>query len=311
MSTQGTIDGRTSATGTAAGSSPGATRRGVVELTVAMLLFGTIGVFVVESGAGPVAATFFRCLIGGVAIAAWCLIRGSFRHAGHTPRTLGLAALGGVFIVANWVLFFAAYRLTSISVTTVVYYVEPFLLVLLSAVIFRERIPARSLAWMTLGFAGLVALAQPWSTGLTGHYLLGIACALGAALLYAVATVIGQRLPGTRPEITVLVQLGVGTVLLAGLVPWDDGLRLGVGWLWLVGLGVVQTGLVYTLMYASFQKLPTPLIAVLGFVDPAAAVVTDRVVYGTAVDPAQLLGIVLVLVAGLGNTALGRSRGGR
>ncbi|MGW2939234.1 EamA family transporter, partial [Streptomyces sp. NPDC001156] len=56
--------------------------------------------------------------------------------------TLGLAVLGGVFIVFNWVLLFQAYENTSISVATVVYHTQPFYVVLLGALLFRERLTA-------------------------------------------------------------------------------------------------------------------------------------------------------------------------
>ncbi|EGH17119.1 hypothetical protein Pgy4_29380, partial [Pseudomonas savastanoi pv. glycinea str. race 4] len=39
--------------------------QGVIQLSLAMLISGTIGLFVVESGQSAINAVFFRCLIGG------------------------------------------------------------------------------------------------------------------------------------------------------------------------------------------------------------------------------------------------------
>ena len=75
---------------------PSRESRGAVELTTAMLLSGTLGVFVVESGASSFNVVFFRCVFGTLFLALYCLVRGFFKNHGFTPKKLGLAALGGV-----------------------------------------------------------------------------------------------------------------------------------------------------------------------------------------------------------------------
>jgi len=88
-----------------------ATRRGTVELTLAMVLSGTLGIFVVESGASPFEVVFFRCLFGALALGAYCLARGYFTDHAFTPRKLALAALGDAFVypavamVADWAVY--------------------------------------------------------------------------------------------------------------------------------------------------------------------------------------------------------------
>ncbi len=116
--------------------------KGTAQLTTAMVLSGTLGLFVVESGASPFDVVFFRVLFGALALGSYVVARGWLRGHGFTPRTLALAVLGGVFIVLNWVLLFQSYENTSISVATVVYHTQPFYVVLLGALLFRERLTA-------------------------------------------------------------------------------------------------------------------------------------------------------------------------
>ncbi|WP_229858144.1 EamA family transporter, partial [Streptomyces anandii] len=110
---------------------PNQETRGAIELTIAMVLSGTLGVFVIESGASPFNVVFFRCLFGTVTLGLYCLARGFFKNHGFTAKKLGLAALGGVFIVFNWAFLFESYERTSISVATVVYHTQPFYVMLL------------------------------------------------------------------------------------------------------------------------------------------------------------------------------------
>lgn len=281
--------------------------RGTVELTLAMVLSGTLGVFVVESGASPFNVVFFRCLFGAVALGAYSLARGFFTGHGFTPRKLGLAALGGAFIVFNWVFLFEAYEATSISLATVVYHTQPFFLVLLGAVVLRERISGAKVAWLGVAFLGLVLVSgvRPGDTA----SLKGLGFALAAAVLYALSTVVTKRISGVRPHLIALVQVGVGIPLLLPFADFGAAGRLGGGWGWLVGLGVVHTGLMYVLMYAAYAKLPTARIAVLAFTYPAVAMLADWLVYGHHIGFVQALGVPLIVLASLRVNRASRARG--
>ncbi|SED14770.1 DMT family transporter [Streptomyces sp. TLI_105] len=277
--------------------------RGTIELTLAMVLSGTLGVFVVESGASPFEVVFFRCLFGAVALGAYSLVRGFFTGHGFTAGKLGLAALGGVFIVFNWVFLFEAYQATSISLATVVYHTQPFFLVLLGAVLLRERISGAKLGWLALAFVGLVLVSgvRPGDTG----SLAGLGFALAAAVLYALATFVTKRITGVRPHLIALVQVLVGMPLLLPFV--DFGGVGGGGWSWLVGLGFIHTGLMYVLMYAAYAKLPTAKIAVLAFTYPAVAMGVDWAVYGHHIGLVQALGVPLIVLASLKVTLAART----
>ncbi|MEU6624348.1 DMT family transporter [Streptomyces litmocidini] len=272
--------------------------RGTLELTLAMVLSGTLGVFVVESGASPFEVVFFRCLFGALALGAYSLVRGFFTGHGFTAGKLGLAALGGVFIVFNWVFLFEAYEASSISLATVVYHTQPFFLVLLGALLTRERISAGKLGWLALAFVGLVLVSgvRPGDTA----SLKGLGFALVAAVLYALATFVTKRITGVRPHLIALVQVLVGMPLLLPFVDLGGlGGLGGGGWGWLVGLGFIHTGLMYVLMYAAYAKLPTAKIAVLAFTYPAVAMGVDWAVYGHHIGLVQALGVPLIVLASL------------
>lgn len=208
-----------------------------------------------------------------------------------------------MFIVFNWVFLFEAYEATSISLATVVYHTQPFFLVLLGAVFLRERISAGKLGWLALAFAGLVLVSgvRPGETA----SLKGLGFALAAAVLYALATFVTKRITGVRPHLIALVQVLTGLPLLLPFADFGAVGGLGTGWLWLVGLGIVHTGLMYVLMYAAYAKLPTAKIAVLAFTYPAVAMGVDWAVYGHHIGLVQALGVPLIVLASLKVTLSG------
>ncbi|WDD95550.1 DMT family transporter [Burkholderia sp. FERM BP-3421] len=277
-------------------------RRGAAEMTLAMLMSGTIGWFVVSSQQHLMNVVFFRCVFGGATLLGVCAALGLLRRGLLSRRTLGLALLGGVAIVANWVLLFGAYSRASISMATAVYHTQPFMLVALGALVFRERLTASIVGWLLLAFVGLVCVVrvEPAVLAVPGEYVEGVALALGAAFLYAVSSIITKRLRGVPPHLIALLQVGLGVVLLAPFVHYDALPATPAQWLDLVVLGVVNTGAMYVLLYGAIQKLPTAMTGALSFIYPVVAIVVDRIAFGQTLAWSQVLGAVLILVAAAG-----------
>ena len=240
-------------------------RRGSFEMTAAMLISGTIGWFVLVSGQPVLDVVFWRCVFGAGTLLLICAAFGFLRPGMLTRTTFLLAVLSGVAIVGNWVLLFASYSRASIAIGTAVYNVQPFMLVGLAALFLGEKITLPKLFWLAVSFAGMLAIVSAHgSQGESGsEYLVGIALALGAAFLYAVAALIIKRLAGTPPHLIALIQVCTGILLLAPFanlsgLPTTHA-ELGS----LVTLGIVHTGLMYVLLYGAIQKLPTALTGAL------------------------------------------------
>ncbi|MBB5458802.1 DMT family transporter [Paraburkholderia sp. Cpub6] len=287
---------------TTSSSSPSDIRRGAAEMSIAMLMSGTIGWLVVSSQQCPFNVVFFRCIFGGATLALVCAVLGLFRRELFSWKMLGLALLGGAAIVVNWVLLFAAYSRASISMATAVYNTQPFMLVGLGALVFRERISASTIAWLVVAFVGLVFVVkvEPAVLAVPGQYLVGVAYAVGAAAMYAVSSIITKRLKGTPPHLLALIQVSLGVLLLAPFVRFDALPANGAQWLELIVLGVVHTGLMYVLLYGAIQKLPTSMTGALSFIYPVVAIIVDRLAFGQTLAWIQVLGAALILLAAAG-----------
>ena len=283
--------------------------RGTLEMTAAMVLSGTIGWFVVVSGQPVMDVVFWRCVFGAATLLVVCAAMGLLRRDILTLRQFMLSVIGGVAIVANWLLLFAAYPRASISIATVVYNTQPLMLVGLGALFFAERLTATKLFWLGLAFAGmlLVVQARPEAGPIGTDYLPGILMALGAAFFYAVAAIVAKKLKGVPPHLIALIQASVGAVMLA---PLANLAHLPAGaanwtvqtWTILAALGVVHTGLVYILLYGAIQKLPTNLTGSLSFIYPIVAIFVDLLAFGHQLQLLQIAGAAAILLAAAGMT---------
>ncbi|MDG4676229.1 DMT family transporter [Shinella sp. 838] len=271
------------------------------RLALAMAVIGTVGAFATEAGLDPITTVFWRCVFGTLFLAAWCLLCGYLPHRGLSPAHLGLAALGGVCMVLSWTAFFAGFTMTSIATTTIVYHIQPFFVVLIGVTVLKERITLDQIVWMVTAFVG-VALASGLvlsSRPVSMTWVLGIVLTLGAALLYAVATILAKGLGEQRPEVTTLCQTIVGVGLLAPFADLSRSVPLA-SWGWLAGIGILHTGVAYVLMYSAYPRLATPVIGVLTFIYPLVAILIDWFFYSHSLGVTQSAGMILIAFGTLG-----------
>ncbi|MFZ3003094.1 MAG: DMT family transporter [Undibacterium umbellatum] len=277
------------------------------QMVAAMTLSGTIGLFVMASGQPAMTVVLLRCLIGGISLLALLYWQGGWKN--FNVAQVKWLLLGAAALIINWLCLFSAYKLSSISIATVVYHVQPFFLLILLAMTQKDGQIWRKLPFLLLAFAGVV-----FSSGLDvqhdflrsadGHFsqvLAGAGLALLAALLYAFATLATRKLQGIAPAQIAGLQLLVGAVVLAPMADLS-----GWSWHWqswgsLVLLGFVHTGLMYKLMYDAFQKLPATSIATLSFIYPLVALLVDVWFFSTVLSAVQLLGMAMILIAVLAN----------
>lgn len=281
---------------------------GSFELILAMMLSGTIGYFVINSAQDFWNVVFFRCAIAAVVLGIYAYFSGVIRRGFFQPSVLIMIILGGITLVGNWVFLFASFNFIPFSIATVAYHMQPLFLVLAGTLIAKEKLSIGLVFWLLMAFVGLFLMTelnwndmrQLWveeSTETSSVAFWGLLLALGAAILYTVTTMITKQVSKVPSTFVALVQVMVGIVMLLPFADFNNLPTQTSQWLDLLILGAVLTGFMYIIMYDSFQKLPTSLIALLSFIYPITALVVDHLAFATHISQLQILGVILILLA--------------
>jgi drug/metabolite transporter (DMT)-like permease len=264
-------------------------------------LLGTIGVFVHEAHADPLTATWFRCAFGLIGLTLWLTLRRQTRYLRLTRATGPWILAAGSLMVLSWGLFFTAIERISAGVAVVLFHVQPMWVLVLGALCLKESIGRRRIGAVSAATLGLVL-----ATGIVEHtagggdgkdYGSGVVLCLVGAFCMACVAIIARRLRELPPGILAWWQCAIGTLTL-WLWPMQHGWPApGASWLWLAGLGVIHTGLAYTLMYSGMARLNAGRIAVFQYVYPVVAIVVDWLFFGQRMSGTQLAGIAIMCVA--------------
>ncbi|MFA3152556.1 DMT family transporter [Acinetobacter baumannii] len=273
---------------------------GTLEMVVAMLLSGSIGLFVIKSGQSPVNIVFFRCLISALCLIPICYFYGHFRKVYFGKKELFLMVTSGLLIIFNWVLLFAAFPKTSISLATIVYHVNPFVILFLGVLVFHEKLNKNDVLWTIVAFIGLIVIIGLGSASVNSNELVGLGLVLIATTLYSISVLITKKLSNTPPLLIVFIQTLSGAIAMTPFMSVFENPPIGQQWLFVVGLGVLHTAFLYYLMYSAIKKIPLNNIAILSFIYPISTIVIDYFFFDHVLTSTQVLGAGLILLGVLG-----------
>ena len=212
------------------------------------------------------------------------------------PRLLALTALAGALIYVNWQVYMLATLTSHVIETSLGYFINPIVTVLLGVLVLRERL--RATQWAALGLAALAVLvivvgygAFPW-IALTLAISFGLYGLVKKKLGPSVDAVSGLTLES-------LWLVPVATVLLI-VVSNTSGLTLGTAGAWhavLLLLAGAITATPLLLFAAGARRVPLTVMGMLQFVAPILQFVIGVWVLGEPMSVERWIGFALVWAA--------------
>lgn len=274
-----------------------------LKMIISLLIFGSIGVFVKNIDLPSTAIALLRGIIGSIFLICAGLLIHQKISLKLIKENLLILIVSGVGLGLNWVLFFQAFKYTTVPNATLSYYFAPVFVMILSPFILKEKLTPIKIFCIIMAMAGLLLIVNVGGPSIDGSYnhIKGILFGLAAASAYATVVLMNKFIKNLSGFETTLAQLAVASVVLMLSVLYENNLNLaGIGtktWLFILVLGVIHTGVGFLLYFSSMKELNAQSIAILSYIDPISAVIIAAVLLGETMTPIQILGGVLILGA--------------
>lgn len=272
-----------------------------VRFVTAMLIFGSIGIFVKNIDLSSSEIAFLRGMIGSIfliGVSFFIRQKPSFKQIRENSVLLFLS---GAAIGFNWILLFQSYKYTTISNATLSYYFAPVFVMLLAPFVLKEKLSPVKLGCIIMAMVGLFLIVNIGGGGTEGSYnhVVGVLYGLSAAVLYASVILMNKFIKNLSGFETTVIQLIIAALVLLPYVLIKDQMDLSAitlhSWTYILILGIFHTGLAYFLYFTSFKELKGQAIAVLSYIDPISAVIIAAIVLGESMNPRQMIGGILIL----------------
>lgn len=270
-----------------------------VKIIVSMAVFGTIGVFTrnIQVTSGELA--LYRAVLAAALISIYLAVTKQHIDFKAIKREIPLLLLSGVAMGINWILLFQAYRYTTISAATLSYYFAPVIVTAVCPFLFKEKMTAKQMICFVMSTVGIIMITGISDLGQGSSDFLGIMFGLGAAVFYATVILLNKFIKGVSGIHRTLLQFIAAIITLTPYVAVTSGVTLNkmtlVGWVCLLVVGLIHTGITYCLYFSSIEALPGQKAAILSYIDPLVAVVISVFVLGEKMTVMQAAGGVLIL----------------
>ncbi len=215
---------------------------------------------------------------------------------GHAAR--------GFLIGFATLMFFTSLRVLPLADAIAIFFVEPFILTLLSVLLLGERVGWRRIVAISVGFCGAMIIVRP------SYDVFGVSALLpmGAALSFALYMVLTRWLAGTASAVAMQFYTGLfgmmtlsAALLFGGSSGWDV---LTVSWPepqeWalLAGLGAIGT-FGHLMIILAVRRVGAGLVAPFQYMEIISATILGYIFFADFPDTITWIGIVIIVASGL------------
>jgi chloramphenicol-sensitive protein RarD len=273
-------------------------RRGYLFALVAYILWGVFPIYFKElRPAGPFEILAHRVVWSAVFVVIILAIVRRWRTIGalfRRPRTLAGIGLGAVFIAFNWGTYIWGVNAGHVVETSLGYFINPLVTVLLGVLVLRERL--RPAQWAAVGTGAVAVVVLTVDYGRPPWIALILACSFGGYGLIKKQLALPAA-EGLLMESGMLTLPAIGYLLWLGHTGASTFTSEGPPHLVLLVLSGVATAVPLLLFAGAANRLPLTALGIIQYVAPTLQLAIGVLMYHEPMPPARIAGFALVWCA--------------
>lgn len=270
-----------------------------IMLAVSMAIFGTLAPFVRNVSVSSGELALYRAIMAAIILGLFLLFTRQKIPFKTIKKELVLLLFSGMAMGINWILLFEAYKYTTVSAATLSYYFAPVIVTVVCPFLFKEKMRTKQWICFVMSTVGLVLITGIGDPKTGTDNLKGILFGIGAAVFYAAVILLNKFIKKVAGIHRTFLQFISAIIVLVPYVAFSGGITLGSldrkGWICLLIVGILHTGITYCLYFSSLKELTGQKAAILSYIDPLVAVLISVTVLGESMSAFQVAGGVLIL----------------
>ena len=261
------------------------TKRAFIDLHLSILLAGWTGVFGKLISLSPGHLVYWRIMVAGALLWMFALWKKKIEPVTRTDK-VGLMAVGAL-LMTQWTTFYAAIKLSNVSIGVVSFSCIGFFTALLRPLFHHRRISLREVFFSLITLIGIASIFH-----FDAQYRLGIFFGVTSAFGAAILAILMQKYRAHYSSITCMSYHLVGAFLAASLAapiyfhyfPVESFFPVGWDWLWLFIFATFCTVGMYLLQIQSLQYI-SPFTVNLSYnLEPVYSIIIAMILFGEARD---------------------------
>lgn len=220
------------------------------------------------------------------------------------PLRPGVHAVRGILLAVATTFFFFSLLYLPLANAIAIFFVQPMILTLLSALALGEHIGWHRRIAVTTGFIGALLIIRPGSEGFTLASLLPLA----AAVFFASYLALTRSVANVDHPLTMQYASAIGAAVFMSVALWlgsftstamfQPSMPDANEWLMLAGVGIVAA-VGHLMVVIAVNRAPTSLLAPFGYIEILSATALGWWIFGDWPDAFTWLGISVIVASGM------------
>jgi drug/metabolite transporter (DMT)-like permease len=272
---------------------------GRLQIAFAAILWGSLGLFgkkLNELGMSSVAIVTIRIGIAFIALSSILKLKNNFKVIRKRDLPL-LIIYSFLSVILYNIFYFSTIERLPISVASILLYLSPFFVIILSALLLKEKISLRKIIASIIAFLGIVLVIRP--SQIKDLDILGVTLGFMSAITFSLYSVLGKKLNNRYQSLTVVSNsfgLGFLGLLIYSIVTKKISLQYSTtAWIYVIILGIGPTLTAFILYNSGLKKIKASEASIISTLEPIVAVLLGTVILKENLLLLQIIGILLVL----------------
>ncbi|MGI2070087.1 DMT family transporter [Shewanella baltica] len=273
---------------------------GLIELHLAVLLFGGTALFSKLIPLSALDITFLRCIVAATVLGL--LVKLSRRRLTLASKQDYLVAIGlGVIVSLHWVTYFAAMQLSSVAIGMIAFFTYPVMTVIAEPLLTGSKIKLLDMISGVLVLIGVILLIPEAKLG--NDTTLGIAIGIVSAILFTARNLLHKRYFSqySGPH-AMFYQTLVAVVFL---MPWHqtelNSISLDV-WGLIILLGVAFTAAPHALFTSALRQLSAKTVGLVSCLQPFYGAMLALIILGEELNLNTVIGGTIIVATAIFET---------
>lgn len=271
-------------------------RKAYISYILALLLFGSNGIIASYIALSSTEIVLYRTFIGAVLLIFLFLITKNKWSFYKNKKHFSYLALSGIAMGLSWMFLYEAYDQIGVSVSSLLYYCGPVIVMVIAPIVFKEKLVMRKIVGFVAVLIGIILVNGNLVNG--NNNIFGILCGVMSAVMYSFMVIFNKKATNISGLENSLLQLTISCITVAIFILFRGNFSFYIpqdSIFPLIFLGVVNTGIGCYLYFSKLEKLPVQSVSVLGYIEPLSAVLLSVIILKETMSVMQIIGAVLVL----------------
>ncbi len=271
-------------------------KKSYIKYFTALLLFGSNGIVASLINLSSYEIVLLRTLIGSALLMAiFFLGRGKLTFYKNRRQFLFLC-ISGITMGTSWMFLYEAYARIGVSISSLLYYCGPVIVMALSPMLFKEKLTAVKVVGFAAVLCGVFLVNGNAFDG--GGDTFGIFCGIMSAVMYSFMVIFNKKAKDITGLENSMLQLLISFLTVAVFVGIKQGFVMEIepsSILPILVLGLVNTGIGCYFYFSSIGDLPVQTVAICGYLEPLSAVLFSFLFLKEAMMQVQMIGAALII----------------